>query len=169
MTRMHTPPPPSPGRRRPWNPWPASLIAFFALAIAGFAAFIVFCHLHPTDLVAADYYEQELRYQAQLEQLQRTRQLQAPDLVRYDPVAHAITLQIPLPAAAAPPTGDIHLYRPSAAGLDRQLKLDVDGRGRQSIDATSLPPGLWRVKVRWSAGGQDYGVDQKVVIGAAPS
>jgi hypothetical protein len=166
---MNTPLPPSGALGRRWNPWPASIIAFFALAIAGFAAFIVFCQLHPTDLVAADYYEQELRYQAQMEQLQRTRQLQAPDLVRYDPVARAITLQIPLPAAAVRPTGDIHLYRPSSAGLDRRLKLELDGRGRQSIDATSLSPGLWRVKVRWSAGGQDYGVDQKVVIGAAPS
>lgn len=169
MTITNAPLPRSAPPAQRWNPWPASIIAFFALAIAGFATFIVFCHLHPTDLVAADYYEQELRYQARMDQLQRARQLQAPHVVRYDPVANAITIEIPPPAGGVRLAGDIHLYRPSSAGLDRRLKLELDERGRQSIDATSLPPGLWRVKVRWTADNLGYLVDQKLVIGAGAS
>jgi nitrogen fixation protein FixH len=58
----------------------------------------------------------------------------------------------------------VHLYRPSAAGLDRQLALELDAAGVQALDASGLEPGLWRVKVTWSVGGQQYYFDQKVVI-----
>jgi hypothetical protein len=169
MSLTNTPRPvPAPSGRR-WDPWPASIIAFFALAIGGFVTFIVFCHQHPTDLVAADYYEQEIRYQAELDQLRRTRQLATVDWVRYDPVAKAITIEIPPPEGATRLRGDIHLYRPSSASLDRRFNLELDEQGRQSIDASALPPGLWRVNVRWSAGNQEYRVEQKLVIGATAS
>ena len=56
------------------------------------------------------------------------------------------------------------MYRPSGAGLDQHLKLATDLKGVQNIEAQGLQPGLWRVKVEWKAGGEDYLLDQKVVV-----
>ena len=63
-------------------------------------------------------------------------------------------------------TGRIELYRPSAAGMDRAVKLEPDANGVQRLDATGLAPGLWKVRVSWTLENQDYFLDQKVVVGS---
>jgi nitrogen fixation protein FixH len=76
---------------------------------------------------------------------------------------------VPTTTAAGKPTGQIQLYRPSAINLDRTLKLDLDSHGIQTIDAASLRPGLWKVRVSWSVDNRQFFIDQKVVIPAAMS
>jgi nitrogen fixation protein FixH len=162
MTSSFAPPaPPGPG----WNPWPAAIIAFFTVAILGFAGFVVFCNLHSSELVAADYYEQELRFQKQVDQRQRAEDLDGRATVKYDAARDLIAVALPSSHGAA--SGAIELYRPSAAGLDRQLGLALRADGSQLIDARGLQPGLWRVRVVWKLNEQEYQIDQKVVIGAA--
>ena len=95
------------------NPWPLSIMVFFALAIAGAVVFVAFCNLHPTDLVAADYYEQELRYQEEMERVRRTRQLSETPGVSFIAEQHLIRIAVPAAHAGADLTGAIHLYRPS--------------------------------------------------------
>lgn len=155
--------PASPGIFR-WNPWPASIITFFTLAILGCVGFVVFCSLHPSELVAEDYYEQEIRYQSQLDQMERVRASGSLASIQYNPDLKLITISIPESQGQPQPAGKVELYRPSSANLDQSVKLDVDGQGSQQIDAGSLQPGLWKVKVTWSAGGKDFYLDRKVRI-----
>jgi nitrogen fixation protein FixH len=147
-----------------WNPWPVCIIAFFTLAITGCVGFVIFCSLHPSELVADDYYEQELRYQSQLDRMERVRALGSLASIQYNSDHKLITISIPESGGEARPTGKVELYRPSAANLDQSVKLEVDGQGNQQIDAGNLQPGLWKVKVTWSAGGKDYFLDRKVRI-----
>jgi nitrogen fixation protein FixH len=76
---------------------------------------------------------------------------------------------LPPAQTASAITGTIELYRPSARALDRSFPLKVDANGLQSLDAASLVPGLWKVRVSWTADNQDYYLDQKVVVGAGTS
>ena len=158
---MNTQPPAAP--RAPFNPWPVSIIAFFTVAIIGCGTFIAFCSRHPADLVAADYYEQEIRYQGQIDGLQHARQSSRAATVTYNAKAKLISVSLPW-ASLQPPTGKVQLYRPSAVNLDRQFNLELSPTGVQTIDASSLLPGLWKVRVSWTAGQQDYFVDQPILI-----
>jgi len=144
------------------NLWPVSIISFFVIAIVGCGSFIAFCSRHPADLVAADYYEQEVRYQAQINRSQNAGQHAAS--VTYDPATAQITLALPPNPSHAGVAGHIHLYRPSAINLDREFKLEANADGVQTIDANSLLPGLWKVRVTWTVANQDYFIDQKLVI-----
>lgn len=155
----------NPGR----NLWPVCIVTFFALAIAGCVAFVIFCNMHPTELVARDYYEQELRYQSQLDQMQRAQALPGRAEVAFDPSSRQITVAVPVTTPGRAPTGHIELYRPSAAVQDRKLPLNTSDQGKQNVDASALDPGLWRVKITWNDGAQDYYVDQKVVIAGRKS
>ena len=146
-----------------WNPWPVSIVAFFALAIIAFGIFIAFCNTHRADLVAPDYYEQEVRYQAQMERVQNAQPI-AATAVSYNAAAKTILVSLP-PSSGNAVTGTIQLYRPSEAALDRKLTLSLNPDGNQTIDASKLKPGLWKVRVSWTAARQDYYVDQKIVIG----
>lgn len=146
------------------NLWPVAIMAFFAIAIAAAVSFVVFCQMNNTDLVARDYYEQEIRHEAQMQRALRTQQLPEQPAIRYDAGARVIHVILSAEHAAAGSRGVIHLYRPSEAGMDRKVELTLDARGAQAIDASGLVPGLWTVKVSWTAGGLDYYVDRKLQI-----
>jgi hypothetical protein len=148
----------------PWNPWPASIVAFFVVASIGCGTFVAYCNRHPADLVAADYYEQEVRYQKQMDRLQQTRQNARLASVSYDPSARSIRIALQPNHSGSKALGAIQLYRPSSMNLDQQIDLATDVSGVQQIDAGSLAPGLWKVRVSWSVDKQDYFVDQKVVV-----
>jgi len=156
--------PATPSASTRWNPWPVCIITFFTFAIIGCVSFVAFCTLHPSELVAEDYYEQEIRYQSQMDRVEMVRATGSLASIRYNADHKQITISIPGSDDSPQPTGKVDLYRPSAANLDQSIKLEIDAQGKQQIDATKLQPGLWKVKVTWSAGGKDYFLDQKVRI-----
>lgn len=152
-----------------FNPWPVSIIAFFTVAIIGCGALVAFCSRHPADLVAADYYEQEIRYQAQIDSLQHAKQRAEAAKVTYDARTRLISVTLPQALPQSRLVGKVQLYRPSAVNLDREFALEPKSDGVQTIDARALAPGLWKVRVSWTADHLDYFVDQKVTIGPPSS
>ena len=149
-----------------FNPWPYGIIAVFVVFIASTAAVVAFICQHRMDLVTPDYYEQEIRYQQRLDQMNRTAALGAGARVTFDAGTRALTVQLPEGHAAGQPSGRLHLYRPSAAGLDRELALAPDAAGRQVIPAPDLAGGSWRARLHWSAGGQEYFAEEALLIPA---
>jgi nitrogen fixation protein FixH len=149
----------------PFNPWPVGIIVFFTMAICGAVTFVIYCSRHQADLVAADYYEQEIRYQDQIDRANRATSLQAPANVDYNSDTHLITVSLPAGHLQESLKGWIQLSRPSAASQDQKLPLAVDANGRQQIDGKILSDGLWHVRISWNLNGTDYYFDQKLVIG----
>jgi nitrogen fixation protein FixH len=147
-----------------WNPWPVSIVVFFTVAILGCVTFVAFCSRHPAELISANYYEEEVHYQGQMERQQRGQEAALPGAVSYNPGSKQIVVSLPTKISQAKLEGKIQLYRPSAINQDRQLNLDLDSHGVQTIDAANLPPGLWKVRVSWRADNRDYFIDQRVVI-----
>ncbi len=118
------------------------------------------------DLVRGDYYSEEIKFQEQLDRLNRTHPISAQVAIRYDSVQDAITLRLPAASAKLDLSGSIHLYRPSDARLDHRVPLTADAHGSQQLDARKLRPGLWKVRVRWTVESREYFFDQAVVVGA---
>lgn len=150
----------------PRSLWPYGIIAAFAIFITGTVALIVLACSHRTDLVSNDYYEQEIKFQNHLDRLRRTKALDVPGSVAYDAAKQRITISLPAEQLRQAVSGRVQLYRPSAAGLDRQLTLAPDSDGVQIVEARDLRPGLWKVRVSWTVGDNDYFMDQKIVIGS---
>ncbi|HEV2209212.1 MAG TPA: FixH family protein [Verrucomicrobiae bacterium] len=148
------------------NLWPLAIILTFALFISGTIGLVVMACSQKVELVNNNYYDQELRFQNQLDRMQRANQLLAPATVSYDPVRQLIRFQLPIDQRRSPATGRLELYRPSAAGLDQRLDLHVDSDGVQAVDASQLARGLWKIRVNWRVASQDYFIDQKIVIGS---
>ena len=145
------------------NPWPVAIIAFFALFISATLGLVIFTSFHRMELVSKDYYEQEIKYQDQIERLNRTQRIRSRVALSYDPVKQQITITMPPEHTRRHVEGRIHFYRPSAAGLDREVKLECGTDGLQVVNAANLRPGLWKVRVFWTAGRKNF-YDQMVVI-----
>lgn len=147
----------------PRNLWPAAITGFFIVAIIFIVTFIAWAVRQREDLVSADYYEREVRFQSQLDSMNRSQAVAAKTVVTYEPAQQAIVINLP-EAKAAGTTGSIHLYRPSDARLDREMPLALTADGTQHLDAKQLRDGLWKVRVKWNASGQDFFLDQPVIV-----
>ena len=146
------------------NPWPIAIISFFGLAIVGIAGFIVFAARNQMDLVRPDYYDEEIRYQEQLDRANRTRSVKARVAIVYDAVHQCVTLTLPGDHASRRTTGKIHFYRPSDARLDKQVQLAIDRDGVQRMDTGSFQAGLWRVRVYWTVDDQEYYFNESIIV-----
>src|SRR5688572_2127856 len=144
--------------------WPLGIVAAFVSFIAGTIALIVIACTHKTDLITADYYADELKFQGRLDQLNRTAQHSEQVVVSFDATRQSIVLALPPATVNAQTTGRIQLYRPSATDRDVVVRLELDAAGSQVIDAATLLPGLWKVRVQWTAQGQDYFADKNIVV-----
>jgi len=158
-----------PAETKSRNFWPYGIIAVFAVFIPATIGLIVMACSHKEELVSANYYEQEIKFQAQMERLARTQKLGPQAGVAYDAAAHSLSISLPTDHVRREATGRIELYRASAAGLDRQVKLQPDANGLQTLDTSELAPGAWKVRVSWKVGNEDFLIEQKVVLNARKS
>jgi hypothetical protein len=153
----------TPAPRR--NPWPIAITVYFILFAAFLATFLVWAVRQREDLVSADYYDREVRYQQQLDAMNQAQPLAMEPVVTFDPVQQSIVITLP-PAQAQGAVGSVHLYRPSDARLDRDVPLALDPEGVQRLDTKELRDGLWKVRLKWTANGRDYFLDRPVIITA---
>lgn len=130
------------------NPWPWGLGMFITAFACSMVAFVVWSLRHKQDLVAPDYYEQELHHQAVIEQHQRAKAAGLSPL-EFEPNANVINLSLPPDSREVRVT----LYRPSDAALDRSQDVVLDERGRAEVSLAGLAAGLWRARVEWSQAG----------------
>jgi len=147
------------------NFWPLGIIVTFVIFISGTIGLVVMACMHRTELVNSNYYDQEIKYQARIDS--ETRAQQAGAHVSYDRSARHIVISLPAMHPAKDITGQIQLYRPSAAGLDKEFKFEPAADGIQTLDAAGLQPGLWKIRVLWNVEGHDYFMDQKIIIAAS--
>lgn len=146
-----------------WNPWPWAIAGYFAVVLTLIGFFVPFALRQNQDLVRKDYYEEEIRHQAQMLRVERTRPLLGALAVELLAGEGKIRVRLPREHAATA-EGTIQLYRPSDARLDVVAPIGLDGGGEQMMEAAALPPGLWKARVTWSAGGEDYYFEQVVVV-----
>lgn len=151
------------------NLWPHAIIAWFVIFAAALAAWITFAVRQNMDLVRSDYYEEEVHYQRQLDRLNRTTAVRGQVAIHYDAVKGEVTVQLPAGHVAPRSTGLVRFYRPSEAALDFEIPLAVDAQGLQSIGRQNLRGGLWKVRVEWTASGQEYFFEQILVADETPT
>jgi nitrogen fixation protein FixH len=151
---------------RRWEPWPIGLIVFFTVFVSLVASFITFAVRQQMDLVRPDYYEEEIRYQKQFDRIRRTQALGRGVGLVVDRAGKTLRVSIPVGHVVTYGSGTIQLYRPSDASQDQLVPVHPSAEGLQEVDLTGLSAGLWRAKLRWSAGGQEYSLDESLVIPA---
>ncbi|MBN8852017.1 MAG: hypothetical protein BGO55_26295 [Sphingobacteriales bacterium 50-39] len=142
--------------------WGTLLILVF-LAFGGMISYMVYrCMQTPVDLVATEYYKDELSYQQVIDARQRADSLSGKVDIRQD--GAGLTLYMPKEMEHEALTGSIQLYCPSDAGKDRRFALHVDDAGRQNIGMDQVRPGRYTVRVQWQGRGEQYYVEEPFTI-----
>jgi hypothetical protein len=142
------------------NLWPLAIISTFALFFCAIGAVITIAATHREDLVSSNYYEQELRFQAQIDAAALAKNSGAA--LACDDASRRITLILPAGQLVGKFSGSLELYRPAAPALDRIVPFQTDANGLEAIDVSRLAAGRWVVRAHWQAAGQDYFLEQKI-------
>jgi len=145
-----------------FNPWPYGIIVFFGLLFCGMATIVTIAATHCESMVSENYYEQELKFQDQIDAAARAQKSGASIVA--DAAGGNIVITVPTAQLAQKFSGTIELYRPSEPKLDQAMPLTPRADGTQTLEGSKLTGGLWLVRVRWNAVGQNYFLEQKITV-----
>ncbi len=144
--------------------WGVGIFVFYGVFVLFILGLVVLTTFHRHSLVTEDYYEEELRYQDQIERMRNANQLSAGLDISFDRSNRQIVLNYPPDAVLGELKGTVTMFRPSDADHDVVYPVQVDRDGRQYIRTDNLLRGLWRMKIDWQSAGDAYYVEEVVII-----
>jgi hypothetical protein len=109
-------------------------------------------------LVTQNYYEEEIKYQDQIEKIINATLLEE-EVLTFDTQAKIVALNLPVGAK-----GTLHLFRPSDARLDQKIDFDIANTAENAVNVGALKPGYWRVKLTWEDQGKAYYQEKQINI-----
>lgn len=146
------------------NLWPFGIIAAFGLFFIGMASVVVIAATHREHLVNANYYEQEIQFQDQINA--RTRARNAGATLSFSAANAQLAVQVPAKQLAQDLSGTVTFYRANTPELDHNAPLKPDHSGLQTFDLSKLATGPWRVRVAWAASSENYFMEEKITVSA---
>lgn len=134
--------------------WGKGILISIIIFLAGTAFMIVIAFNSPEDLVIKNYYEKGVKYQDQIDRINRTNALQEKVIVEYTGLG--LLIRVPKMFSPEKIRGEILFYRPSNAKEDMRVPLSVDSSGTVLISTAGLKKGFWKAELNWNADGKDY-------------
>lgn len=138
--------------------WGTGIIIAFGL----FMSFILYFVIKATtnekydhSLVADDYYEQELAYQNDINQIQNTKKLGIK--LDFKRTENGITVQFPENFKIDNNTQiKVSLYRPSNQKLDSDFLTNLSNTATALIPKNKLVDGKWDIKLYWKQNNKSF-------------
>lgn len=145
------------------HPWALGLTVFILLFAAAVIGGAVYFSGEKVDIVAADYYEQGQRYQADIDARERTAALAWKPNIAYDRAARACAIIFP-DSVRRMVEGKAIFFCVADAQGDFTRALGLDSSGAQIVPMRRARNGLWRVKLSWRMAGLEYYAEEKIVV-----
>ncbi len=114
------------------------------------------------ELVAADYYSQELKYQDKIDAINNTNTL--TESISHEINDKAIALSLPVGFKPAEVNGEIYFFCPSNSKFDLKIKMNFDASGKQVIAKYLLKPSAYKMNLTWTTGGKKYFKEEVINI-----
>jgi nitrogen fixation protein FixH len=113
------------------------------------------------DLVAENYYEQEIRYQQQIDKLDNAAGLGAA--AGMDVVGDELLISFPEEVRNSRITGELYLQRPNDARFDDRIPFTVED-GILRVPVADRMKGVYRAQMEWSVAGTDYLTVERIYL-----
>lgn len=144
--------------------WMWGLTASIVVFIAFFAGFAIWTFQDDVELVYDNYYDKDVVFDQQIKRVGRTQALPIKPTLKYSQTTQVLDLKFPLALGHIPTEGVVLLFRPADLHRDRLFPMVLVGDSVQAIALNDLDPGLWRIKLNWSSGGEEYYLEQSLMV-----
>lgn len=141
-----------------WGKW---IIVAFILFGGFIATLVTVCMRQDISLVSKDYYKEELAYQQQIKRLNNTMQLERKPVVQ---ILDNRYLQIDFDQSEKIEGGELTLFCPSNAKMDKHFSLQASEKAVQVFELTGLKHGMYKARLQWTMEGKEYFLEKIVNI-----
>jgi nitrogen fixation protein FixH len=136
-------------------------IAFLYLSFATMIGVMVYKSVtQSVDLVAPNYYEQELKYQDKIDGINNLSADSKAIIITQG--ENSISFNFLKEMGA--PKGHILFFKPDNAASDIETEIKTDNEGVQTIDAKALTKGTYLVKIDWKIGDKKFFKEERISI-----
>lgn len=142
--------------------WGWKIVVLYLAFVVMTLSMVFFFMRQKVDLVADDYYKQEIEYQGQIDKISNTKLLKEQVGFEYLSPERIVKFIFPADHIKNGVKGNIHFYRPANADEDKQFEINLETTGEQVVAVGSLSKGLWKLKISWTSSGKEF-YDEKVV------
>lgn len=127
------------------------IVVSFVLFATFMAVLVTVCVRQDVSLVSKSYYDEEIKYQDQIERERNTQSLEKKPTIelRGNDLILAWNQDIPVTRAT------VSLFCPSNAKMDRTFKL-AEGNNSEILELDDLNKGMYRVKLRWTMNNKEF-------------
>lgn len=139
--------------------WGIKIIISFVIFAAGIITMVAISFSKKTDLVSENYYEQEIKYQDQIDILKNSKELE-----KNINLTNVNNFVIVNSINTESLQGELYFYRTSNAAKDFKVDFKPDNSGVQSIQTNDLEKGLWKVKITLTDGTNKFFVEKSIYI-----
>ncbi len=142
--------------------WGKGILITIIVFIAGTAVMMIIAMNSPSELVIKNYYEKGIKYQEQIDRINRTNALQ--EKVNMGFTGKAVVIKFPPAFVPEKFKGEVLFYRPSDAKEDFKVQLKIDSSRTVIIGTDKLDKGLWKLELSWGTDTSDYYNETSFVI-----
>ncbi|MES2560878.1 MAG: FixH family protein [Bacteroidota bacterium] len=132
--------------------WGTRIFILYTGFVCLIACLVILSMQQKTDLVAKDYYAQELVYQDKLDKINNTVKL--GKLVNYEIQDGILTLQFP-EGTTFPVSGTVNLFCPSDMEKDQHISFE-SGENLVGLKLGANSKGMYKLEIDWKSDSQAY-------------
>ena len=141
--------------------WGYKIVIVYCLFMAGILTMVYKCTQQNVDLVADNYYDQEVQYQDQYNRMQNSNHPENKLVI--NAMLGSAEIQFPTAYLNSKVEGNITFFRPDNKALDFCTPIALSS-GVQKIQSEKLTKGYWKVQIYWNANGKPFYQESKIHI-----
>lgn len=134
--------------------WGKAIFLVMTAFVLLMASFMYRAAFNQEELVAENYYEQEIKYQQQIDKLNRTGAL--GEAVRMEVVGNELVISFPPEVRGRAVSGELYLQRPSDSRADARLAIVVDSLGMMRVPIEERMKGAYNTVLEWRADEDEF-------------
>lgn len=138
--------------------WGWKVALLYIIFVAGILTLVFKARATRVDLVASDYYKQEIAFGSRMEAIKNYQSLSTT--VKVVQSEGAISVSFPNECLYKMENGLITLYCPSDASKDVKMDVNMNEQGMQLIDSKDMKGGLYIIKISWTMNASEYYMEQ---------
>ena len=144
--------------------WPIGIMVTYGIFMLFMFSYFAFSQSIGVDLIADNYYEQQIAYQNQIDRLERTNALPVRPQIFFDAGAQEVNVVFDHSLRPDADGGRIMMVRPSNAAMDFAMPLRLNADGVQKFKNLRLRTGLWKAKIQWEMDSVEYFMEETIIL-----
>jgi nitrogen fixation protein FixH len=136
--------------------WGYRILIIYISFVLMISFLIYLCSGQRSDLVSEDYYNQEIKFQEQVEKIRNAADGHKKISINFNRKENLVDFRFPPAEKPGSTSGNIRFFKPDNASEDFVTAIHTNAENGQIISTAAIHSGKWLVKISWTDGIKEY-------------